>query len=207
MANRSVAENNKVFTGRTAQVCSYDGTTRVLNLWTTVDIQFRLQELQVEALVINKLEFDFILSRPGMKRLRLNIGWADEVTLDMGAEDSYCVIQEVPRVATYADGVTKIFPESLCIGDCPPATAIIGVPFKLRGCTVVGRKPCSTSYENKMWLKMELQEVIDAGIIRPSAYSFVSPITVVTKEYGTLRLCTDNRLINCQTDFFPVYHT
>lgn len=41
MANECAVENDEVLTAQTVQVRSYDGTTRVVNSWTTVDIQFR----------------------------------------------------------------------------------------------------------------------------------------------------------------------
>lgn len=130
--------------------------------------------LQVEALVIRKVEFDFILSRPDMKRLRLNIAWNDEVTTYLGAAVGYCATQQVSRVATNADCVPKLFPELLRIEAYPPAATFIKVPFKLRDCTVVRKKPYSMSHEKKMWLKAKLQGMLDAGIIRPSTSSFFS---------------------------------
>lgn len=45
--------------------------------------------------------------------------------------------------------------------------------------------------------------MLDAGVIRPSTSSFASAITIVTKENGTLRLCSDYQLINRQNGLFP----
>lgn len=45
--------------------------------------------------------------------------------------------------------------------------------------------------------------MLAAGIIRKSTSAYASPITIVPKEDGTYRLCTDYRLINKQTDLFP----
>lgn len=201
--NGSIVEDDKVFSRRTVQVSSNNGTSKALNFWTRVDIQFRRQELHVESLVTNKVEFYFSLSRPNPKHLRLNISWTDEVTTDLGTANSYCVNQQVPRVAANADGVPKLFPKLLCIGDYPPATTFIQVPFKLLDYAVVGRKPCSISHEKKMWLKTGLQRMFDAVIIRSSVSLFAPSITIVTKEDRTQRLCINIRLMNRQAELLP----
>lgn len=78
LVNRSIVEVGRVVTGRNMQVHSYDGKTRELNSWTVANIKFGGKELQIQALVIDKVDFDFILSRPDMKRLRINSSWTNK---------------------------------------------------------------------------------------------------------------------------------
>ncbi len=48
-------------------------------------------------------------------------------------------------------------------------------------------------------VRRHLEELLDAGIIRESESSFSSPIVVVRKKNGDIRLCIDYRKLNTQT--------
>lgn len=48
-------------------------------------------------------------------------------------------------------------------------------------------------------VRKRLQELLDAGIIRESGSPFSSPIVVVQKKNGDVRLCVDYRKLNTQT--------
>ncbi|KAA3469902.1 Retrotransposon-like protein [Gossypium australe] len=45
-------------------------------------------------------------------------------------------------------------------------------------------------------LKVQLQNLLDNGFIRPSVSPWGAPILLVKKKYGTLRLCIDYRQLN-----------
>uniref|UniRef100_A0A672FGV6 Gypsy retrotransposon integrase-like protein 1 n=1 Tax=Salarias fasciatus TaxID=181472 RepID=A0A672FGV6_SALFA len=55
-------------------------------------------------------------------------------------------------------------------------------------------------------VRKHLQELLDAGVIRESESSFSSPIVVVKKKNGDVRLCIDYRKLNLQTikDAYPL---
>ena len=55
-------------------------------------------------------------------------------------------------------------------------------------------------------LKEELTNLLDQGIIEESTSPWASPIVIVPKSDGTLRLCTDFRKVNNVTvpDPFPL---
>lgn len=48
--------------------------------------------------------------------------------------------------------------------------------------------------------------VVAAGVIRPSKSPYASPVVIVTKKDGSLRLCIDNRKLDscCTRDAFPL---
>lgn len=48
-------------------------------------------------------------------------------------------------------------------------------------------------------VRLHLKELYDANIIRESESPFASPIVVVKKKTGQIRLCVDYRKLNCQT--------
>lgn len=71
--------------------------------------------------------------------------------------------------------------------------------------------PCTTkvrrlSLERFAALKVCLKDMLDDGIIRPSASPWSSPITMVKKSDGSWRLCGDYRVLNnvTQKDEYPI---
>lgn len=54
-------------------------------------------------------------------------------------------------------------------------------------------------------VKVHIQELLDRGIVRPSCSPYSSPIVVVQKKDGEMRLCVDYRLLNAKTrkDAYP----
>ena len=55
-------------------------------------------------------------------------------------------------------------------------------------------------------LRQHLQDLLDANIIKPSSSPYASPIVILRKRNGTLRLCIDYRKINARTikDSYPL---
>lgn len=55
-------------------------------------------------------------------------------------------------------------------------------------------------------VRQHLRDLLEAGVIRESESSFSSPIVVVRKKNGDIRLCTDYRKLNLQTvkDAYPL---
>lgn len=55
-------------------------------------------------------------------------------------------------------------------------------------------------------VKQHLQELLDKGVIVPSESDYASPIVLVRKKSGALRMCVDYRLLNakCRKDRYPL---
>lgn len=201
LINEIMVKPEEMRRGKTITVKSYDGSSRTLHTWTRANVHLAGEDFTIEALVMRDVEFSFILSRPDMKKLRMNISWKDEVTLDSMVSSIQTPTQM--RTVKCARDVWTVFPELVCLDTYPPAAFVPEVPFDLRDTTIVRKRAYRISHEKKTWLKQELQQMLNAGIIRPSTSPFASPITIVPKEDGSLRLCTDYRQINAQTELYP----
>lgn len=66
--------------------------------------------------------------------------------------------------------------------------------------------PRRLSYAEKSELQILLDEYLKKGYIRPSESEFVSPIVLVRKKTGELRMCVDYRVLNKVTakDNYPI---
>ena len=64
------------------------------------------------------------------------------------------------------------------------------------GATPVSRAPYRMSLPELMELKMQLQELLDKGYIRPSVSPWGAPVLFVKKKDGTFRMCIDYRQLN-----------
>lgn len=68
------------------------------------------------------------------------------------------------------------------------------------------RQQYRLSFEERKELDQQVQELLAKGFIKPSNSPFNAPVLFVKKKDGTLRLCTDFRLLNNETikDRFPL---
>lgn len=135
-----LASPDDIFLGRVVQVHGYDGTARVLDKRTRVEVEYQGSKVLVEALLIDDAKFNFILARPDMKRLRLNLSWKDEVLVDHPTETICAQTKPSIRLVTNSENVCSQYPELLCVGTYPPAAAVMEVPFQLRDVTAVRKK-------------------------------------------------------------------
>ena len=64
------------------------------------------------------------------------------------------------------------------------------------GTTPVSRAPYRMAPAELKELKVQLQELLDKGFVRPNVLPWGAPVLFVKKKYGTLRMCIDYRQIN-----------
>ena len=64
------------------------------------------------------------------------------------------------------------------------------------GTVLVSRAPYRMAPVELKELKVQLQELLDKGFVRPIVSPWSAPVLFVKKKYGTLRMCMDYRQIN-----------
>ncbi|KAL0554138.1 hypothetical protein IC582_008052 [Cucumis melo] len=98
--------------------------------------------------------------------------------------------EDVPVVKEFLD----VFPDDLsCL---PPDREIEFTIELLPGTTPISQAPYRMAPSELKELKMQLQELVDKGYIRPSVSPWGAPVLFVKKKDGTLRLCIDYRQLN-----------
>lgn len=80
--NKTWANIDKVYSGKTVCVQSYDGKRQLHHHWINVVLVFQGRCAETSALVMDGVKYDFLLSRPDMRQLRINIYWNDEVSVE-----------------------------------------------------------------------------------------------------------------------------
>src|SRR5438105_5497430 len=99
-------------------------------------------------------------------------------------------LEEIPVVNEYPD----VFPEEL--PGLPPVRAVEFSIELLPGTALVFRRPYRMSQNDLEEMKVQLQELLDKGFIRPSSSSWGCPATFVDKKGQTKRLVVDYRPLN-----------
>ncbi|KAL5797318.1 hypothetical protein ACOSQ2_002138 [Xanthoceras sorbifolium] len=99
-------------------------------------------------------------------------------------------IQKIPTVCDFID----VFPEEL--PGLPPQREVEFVIDVVPGTSPVSIAPYRMAPSELKELKIQLQELLDKGFIRPSVSPWGALVLFVKKKDGSLRLCIDYRQLN-----------
>ena len=88
----------------------------------------------------------------------------------------------------------EVFPKDL--PRLPPDREIEFIIELIPGTTTISKAPYRMAPSELKELKVQLQELLDKGFIRPSFSPWGAPVLFVKKKDGTLRLCIDYRELN-----------
>ncbi|XP_076745452.1 retrovirus-related Pol polyprotein from transposon opus [Maylandia zebra] len=119
-----------------------------------------------------------------------------EPTITFNFGDSPVPLEWKQRITQQLSGMPEVFAQhDLDFGRTDQVRHHIklsdGTPFKLRARPIHPRDIEA--------VRKHIQELLDAGVIRESESPFASPIVVVRKKNGQVRLCIDYRRLNLQT--------
>ena len=102
-------------------------------------------------------------------------------------------LEDIPVVCEYMD----VFPDDL--PGMPPDRDIEFVIELQPGTAPISKRPYRMPPKELAELKIQLQELLDKGYIRPSSSPWGCPALFVKKKDGSLRLCVDYRPLNAVT--------
>ena len=99
-------------------------------------------------------------------------------------------VSDIPTVSDFPD----VFPEEL--PGLPPHREIEFAIDVVPCATPASITPYKMAPLELKELKLQLQELLEKGFIRPSVSPWGAPVLFVKKKDGTLRLCIDYRQLN-----------
>ena len=115
------------------------------------------------------------------------VGWLASLTL----EDEVRPDLDLPRVVCEC---VDVFPDEL--PGLPPQRVVdFGIELH-PGTTTISMTPHRIAPVELQELRVQLQELLDKGFIRPSTSPWGASVLIVKKRGKTLRLCIDNRQLN-----------
>jgi hypothetical protein len=102
-------------------------------------------------------------------------------------------LEDIPVVCEYPD----VFPDNL--PGMPPDRDVEFVIELQQGTAPISKRPYRMPPKELAELKVQLQELLDKGHIRPSSSPYGSPALFVKKKDGSLHTCVDYRPLNAVT--------
>jgi hypothetical protein len=102
-------------------------------------------------------------------------------------------LEDIPVVCEYPD----VFPDDL--PGMPPDRDVKFVIELQPGTAPISKRPYRMPPKELAELKVQLQELLDKGYIRPSSSPWGSPALFVKKKDSSLRMCVDYRPLNVVT--------
>ena len=86
----------------------------------------------------------------------------------------------------------------------PGRTTLVQHEIHLSSLAPIRQKAYRIPYSRRDQVKMEVDEMLAAGVVRPSKSAWASPIVLVEKKDGGIRFCVDYRKLN-QASLFDAY--
>jgi hypothetical protein len=106
---------------------------------------------------------------------------------------TYLKVKDIPIVCEYPDVFSDDLP------GMPPDRDIEFIIELQPGTTPISKRPYRMPPNELAELKIQLQDLLDKGFIRPSASPWGCPALFVKKKDNSLRLCVDYRPLNAVT--------
>ncbi|TYK23829.1 gag protease polyprotein [Cucumis melo var. makuwa] len=152
--------------------------------------------LDVTLLVLDMQDFYVILGMDWLSANHANIDYfGKEVVFN---PPSSVVDTREPEVSLSSEPVVReypdVFPDEL-LGLPPPREIDFAIELE-SGTAPILRAPYRMAPAELKELKIQLQELLDKGFIRPSVSPWGAPVLFVKKKDGSMRLCIDNRKLN-----------
>jgi hypothetical protein len=178
-----------------------------------VPIQFGSKEIRTDLILLDLEGIDIILGTNWMTehRVLLNIPsrvieidspYHGATTLYLPQQEylyscTYAItdlkVKDIPVVCEYPD----VFPDDL--PGMPPDRDIEFIIELQPGTAPISKRPYRMPPNELAELKIQLQDLLDKGFIRPSASPWGCPALFVKKKDNSLRLCVDYRPLNAVT--------
>lgn len=177
LVNKEMVKGNQIFQGK--EVFDVKNKSFSQNQWATVFFELGPSKLEINRLVMEDVSFKFLISRPLMKEMRMNLHFDD--TISFGTFELTSVVRDQESTLRTIDDLKRTFPNAVCDSEYPPPVKFFEVPFRLESDTPIRRKPYKLSRAKPDHVREELENMKKNGVIRESSTPFASPILMVPK--------------------------
>jgi len=109
--------------------------------------------------------------------------------------------KEATKLVTFAKCIRRVLEEfpDVMPEDLPPRRRVDHAIEMMPGVEPPAKAPYRMSHEELKELKVQLEELLAKGSIKPSKSPYGAPVFFVHKKDGTLRMCVDYRALNKAT--------
>ncbi|GKV02736.1 hypothetical protein SLEP1_g15133 [Rubroshorea leprosula] len=169
----------------------------------TVDIYVDGRQLSASMFVLDISDFDIILGMDWLSKHFASIDCHRKWDFLVSVTDASSVtsrLEDIPMVREFPD----VFPEDL--PDLPPDREVEFAIDLVPGTRPISKAPYRMIAAELKELKVQLEELLEKGFIRPSVSPWGAPVLFVKKKDGSMRLCIDYRELNKVTvkDQYPL---
>ncbi|RVW14025.1 Transposon Ty3-I Gag-Pol polyprotein [Vitis vinifera] len=158
------------------------------------------REMPVDLVLLDLQDFDVILGMDWLASYHASVDCFEKrvtlvflVSLSLALKGSmwtdHC-LEDIPIVREYPD----VFLEDL--SGLPPEREVEFTIDLVPGTSPMSKAPYRMAPVELKELKVQLQELLDKGFIRPSVSAWGTPVLFVKKKDGSMRLCIDYRELN-----------
>ncbi|EOY26510.1 DNA/RNA polymerases superfamily protein [Theobroma cacao] len=146
------------------------------------------EEFRGDLIPLEILDFDLIFAIKASKLVQK--GYPAYLAYVIDTSNGEPKLEDVPIVSEFPD----VFPDDL--PRLPPDRELEFPIDLLSGTAPISIPPYRMAPAELKELKVQLQDLVDKGFIRPSISPWGAPVLFVKKKDGTLRLCIDYRQLN-----------
>ncbi|KAM6576973.1 hypothetical protein CsatB_028810 [Cannabis sativa] len=152
-----------------------------------VPIIIKSKELMGNLIELEIKEYDVIL----------RMDWLSSHGAIINCRKKLVVFETKAGSVNFQRSFQKIFPEDL--PGLPPDREVEFIIELARGTNPISKAPYRMAPNELKKLKIQLQELLDKGFIRPSNSPWGAPVLFVKKKDGSMRMCMDYRELNKMT--------
>lgn len=151
--------------------------------------------LQPKCIIAQMCVVQHIMSL-GLKQSNSPQDKSDSVNLDFDLSDSPISEQDKERIINKLKSIPEVFAQD---DSSYGHTTAVRHHIRLKDDAPFKERPRPIHPRDREAVRQHLKELLDAGIIKESESPFSSPVVLVRKKNGSIRLCIDYRKLNART--------